>query len=181
MKRSIVALVFSLLFCMGAVAGPKQFFRYVGHEVKLTITDTWHSKQWAATTFVTYSGSTVDVVTSCRWFGAGGEEGNFLLRGSQSCAAVAASSTGFTFVSLVIDHMFTDWFEQVCVNDNSQPEEWKHIKNPKQCRMAMWVLPIASVPPHAVAAYSNECQLNGGCVIHNDAFKKINLMNLRKP
>jgi hypothetical protein len=178
MKTFITILI--CLLCVAqadAQSKVKKFFHYIGHETKLTITDIKHDKQWAGMVTLLSASNAADLITTCRSFKQGLVESSFPLSGSTSCPAVVSFGVGAEFVELVATHMITDHLEHVCQQDNNQPEQWKHMTNTKSCREILWLPALIDVPIHSVAAYNNVCLSNGGCVIHNDAFKKIDMMS----
>ena len=161
--RALTLLVLLSLPCSAQGQGFKNFLRFVGRETKLTFTDLSKDREWRSVVGIWGVATTADLVTTCRNFAIGGHEVGPVLNGGNNCAASVALGSALTIAGMIAVRASTDYLISVCERDNLAAEEWKH-GDPKACRhfQLVGLLPATQ---HAWAAYGNECNTNGGCVI----------------
>jgi hypothetical protein len=164
MRKFMVLAAFMAAFCFSArgqaPAGHKSFVAQLPgwylHNLKAEFTELRHDRKWLIYSIVSDAAFAGDAVSSSYGIAHGYHD----VAAGRSQRRLWVSMLSIHFLALQpMAHATGEELENVCKNDNSAPEQWKHIPNTDSCRYAYWIGgPAAAI--HFYNAGSNIRLLN---------------------
>jgi hypothetical protein len=132
-----------------------RFFVNTGHEVKATLHDAVHDREWRMAALISAAAVAADVFTTCRAFQNGLHETNPIYNNTNNCGVIVTGAVVSDLFLLSEDHALTDWSMDKC------QQRWGDDHN---CKHVLWAPLIPQVAVNSYNAWRNECHVNNGCL-----------------